>query len=110
MKNSSANLSKKENTPFSDSRENKKAKKNIINDIFEFVELVAIAFAIILIISAFFFRHSVVSGGSMQKTLNDGEHLIISDFLYEPKFSEFQGLWQNGKLTHKREGDKLVRI
>lgn len=85
MKNSSADMSKKEGSTLSDSREN---KKNIVGDIFEFVELLAVAFAIILIISAFFFRHSVVSGGSMLKTLNDGEHLIISDFLYEPKFSD----------------------
>jgi signal peptidase I len=86
MKKSSADFS--DSTVVFDSGKNKKAKKNIVNDIFEFVELIAIAFAIILIISAFFFRHSVVSGGSMMKTLKDGEHLIISDFLYEPKFSD----------------------
>ena len=41
--------------------------------------------AVIMLISAFVFRHSVVDGGSMESTLYDGEHLIISNLFYEPK-------------------------
>lgn len=70
------------------SNEQKKQKKSIVNDIFDIIELIAISFGVILLISAFFFRHSVVSGGSMLQTLKDKEHLILSDFLYEPQFSD----------------------
>ena len=63
--------------------QNKKNTKKIINDIFDVIELIAIAFGIILLFSAFFFRHSVVSGNSMQNTLQNGEHVLISDFLYD---------------------------
>ena len=43
------------------------------------------AMAFVLIAMAFCFRHSVVDGGSMENTLYDGEHLIISDLFYTPK-------------------------
>ena len=61
----------------------KKSGRSIIHDIFDIIELVAVAFGIILFISAFLFRHSVVSGDSMLSTLRDGEHLLISNAFYE---------------------------
>ena len=41
--------------------------------------------AVIMLLSAFVFRHSVVDGGSMESTLYDGEHLIISNLFYKPE-------------------------
>ncbi len=52
---------------------------------FDFVELFVCMMVIIMLLSAFIFRHSVVDGGSMESTLYDGEHLIISNFFYEPE-------------------------
>ncbi len=52
---------------------------------FDLVELFIITLAIVMIISSFFFRHTVVDGASMEKTLYDREHLIISDVFYTPK-------------------------
>ena len=52
---------------------------------FDFIELFVWMMAIIMLLSAFVFRHSVVDGGSMESTLYNGEHLIISNFFYEPK-------------------------
>lgn len=63
--------------------QNKKDGRSIVHDIFDVIELIALAFGIILFVSAFLFRHSVVSGDSMLGTLHDGEHLLISNFLYE---------------------------
>lgn len=39
-------------------------------------------------------------------------HGLGSEFTYNEKgeISAFQGLWQNGKLTHRRDGDKLVSV
>ncbi len=60
-------------------------KPRFIDTVFETVELIAFTFIAVMVITGFFFRHSVVDGGSMEKTLSDGDILIISDFLYEPK-------------------------
>ncbi len=51
---------------------------------FDFVELFTLTLVIVMIITSFFFRHSIVEGVSMDNTLKEGEHLIISDFFYEP--------------------------
>ncbi len=55
------------------------------NAFFDFVELATFTILAILLISCFFFRHTVVNGHSMDNTLHNGEHLIISDFMYTPK-------------------------
>ncbi len=53
--------------------------------VFDFIELLIISLVAVLILTSFFFRHSRVQGDSMLKTLEDGDHLIISDFLYKPQ-------------------------
>ncbi len=53
--------------------------------LFDFVEIATFTVLIILLLSCFFFRHAVVDGSSMDKTLANGQHLIISDFFYTPK-------------------------
>ena len=52
---------------------------------FEFIELFVFTLAVIMLITTFFFRHSIVDGQSMEGTLHDGEHLIISDLFYTPE-------------------------
>lgn len=61
----------------------KKPRK--IDTVFEILELFVFTLLAVMIITTFFFKHSVVRGGSMENTLHDGEHLIISDFMYTPK-------------------------
>ena len=56
-----------------------------VDSLFDFVELAIFTLAFIMILTSFFFRHSIVDGDSMLGTLEDGQHLIISDFMYEPK-------------------------
>ena len=71
-----------------DSEEPKKVKKpgsRGIDSLFDFVELFIFSLAAVFIITTFFFRHSVVDGSSMEQTLFDGEHIIISDLFYTPK-------------------------
>ncbi len=60
-------------------------RERVPNEVFDFVELIAITLAVLLFITLFFCRQSIVSGNSMQNTLQNGEHLLISDFLYTPK-------------------------
>ena len=38
-----------------------------------------------MILTTFFFKHSVVDGDSMNNTLEDGDHLIVWDAFYTPE-------------------------
>ncbi len=71
-------------------RDNSNEAKKIqrIGSVFEFVELIAISLGIIFFISIFFVRHSLVVGGSMDKTLANGDHLLISSFMYSPSVGD----------------------
>ena len=52
---------------------------------FDFVELVVFTLLIVMLATSFLFRHSIVDGESMENTLLDGQHLIISDLFYTPQ-------------------------
>ncbi len=53
--------------------------------ILEYLELFVICLGVVLIIFSMMFRICTVSGGSMLPTLKDGELLLVSNLLYEPK-------------------------
>ncbi len=63
-------------------------KERPIDSRFDFLELFVFTMVTVLILTTFIFRHSIVDGGSMEQTLYNGEHLIISDFFYTPKRSD----------------------
>ena len=60
-------------------------KERPIDNRFDFLELFVFTLVFVLILTTFVFRHSIVDGASMEGTLYDGEHLIISNFFYTPK-------------------------
>ncbi|MBE6536522.1 MAG: signal peptidase I [Ruminococcaceae bacterium] len=62
-----------------------KIGNRLIDSLFDFIELFIFSLAAVFILTTFFFRHSVVEGSSMENTLFEGEHIIISDFLYKPE-------------------------
>ena len=50
-----------------------------------FVEIFVITLCVVLFLTVFVMRHTVVDGSSMQNTLQNGQHLLISDLFYEAK-------------------------
>ena len=60
-------------------------KRRLPHDIFDFSELILIVIAVLLLLSTFIVRQTVVSGASMHPTLENGERLLISNLLYTPK-------------------------
>ena len=66
-------------------REKKQTKERRIDSIFDFVELFVFTLAAVFLITTFFFKYSIVEGGSMSNTLHDNDRLIISCFMYEPE-------------------------
>ena len=53
--------------------------------VYDFVELFLVLTVVIVVLTTFFVRYSVVDGPSMERTLFDNEKLLVSDFLYTPK-------------------------
>ena len=66
-------------------KEEEAKKPRRIDTLFDFAELFVFTLAAVIILLSFVFRHSVVDGDSMMNTLQDGEHLIISDLFYTPE-------------------------
>ena len=58
---------------------------NGMSRLFDFVEMLVLTVVAVLLISSFLVRHTLVQGGSMNNTLQNGQHLLISDVHYEPK-------------------------
>ena len=52
---------------------------------FDIVEIFTFTLVVIILLTTFLFRHSVVDGDSMMNTLNNGDHLIITNAFYTPK-------------------------
>ncbi len=63
-------------------------KPRRIDGRFDILELFVFTLLAVMIITSFFFRHSIVEGESMENTLHGGEHLIISDLFYTPKHGD----------------------
>ena len=63
----------------------KKEKASFTKGFIEQLELVAVFFAIVLVIFSFVCRSCVVKGDSMMNTLHNEERVIIWDLFYTPK-------------------------
>ncbi len=59
-------------------------QESTARSLFDFFEMFVIAMAAILLLFSFFVRQTVVDGNSMQKTLENGERLLVSDLFYTP--------------------------
>lgn len=60
-------------------------KPRLIDWVFDIAEMFVFVLAAVMILTTFVFRHAVVEGPSMNTTLQDGDHLIISKLFYEPE-------------------------
>lgn len=56
-----------------------------VKNIFDYIEMFAIAVAVVVILISFVFRLTVVVGGSMEQTLQPGQILVITNLFYKPK-------------------------
>lgn len=68
-----------------DDRKYNEKKPRGVDARFDLVELFVFTLVAIMILTTFFFRHSIVQGSSMVSTLHDGDHLIVSDLFYSPE-------------------------
>ena len=80
--------------------------KRVARTLFDYVEMLALAVAAVLILFTFLFRLSVVSGNSMYGTLHDDDKLIISNLLYTPKTGDIV-VFENDGYT--QTGEPLIK-
>jgi signal peptidase I len=72
-------------TPTKKNRRYDPNNPRVIDWVFDFVEMFVFVLLAVVILTSFFFKHSVVEGDSMLNTLVNGDHLIISDLFYTPE-------------------------
>ncbi len=91
----------------------KEKRQKLPHSIFDAVELIAITLAILLLVTSFLFRLSVVSGGSMSHTLESGDRLLISDLLYTPKNGDIVVLQMPDEITERysqlEKGEAVIK-
>ncbi len=63
-------------------------KPRAIDWVFDIAEMFVFVLAAVIVLTSFVFKHSVVEGDSMLNTLEDGDHLIISDMFYTPDYGD----------------------
>ena len=84
------------------------SRREGIKNLFDFVEMFAIAACAVLLIFAFFTRLFVVEGGSMDYTLANGQRLLISDLFYSPEKGDVVVI-QSSELPGELAGKAIVK-
>ena len=74
--------------PHEISDKKKEPKERPIDNRFDLIELFAFTLAFVLLLTTFFFRSSAVVGSSMERTLHDGDQLILYSFMYKPEVGD----------------------
>lgn len=73
---------------YDDGRVKKVQKRTALQEVFDWVEVVVLSLAAVLILFTYFGRLAVVQQTSMLYTLLPNDTLLISDFMYEPEIGD----------------------
>jgi signal peptidase I len=63
-------------------------RPRIIDYAYDVVEMIVLTLMAAIVITSIFFRFSFVDGHSMDRTLSDGDTLIISNLFYTPEYGD----------------------
>ncbi len=83
-----------------------KEKKSLITSVFEWVEVFCGALFVVVLLFTFLFRLVTVDGPSMNKTLQHGDRLIISNLFYTPDTGDVVVLQD---ATSKEMPDPIIK-
>lgn len=76
--------------------EKKEKKQSAASNLFDIIEIFAVSIVAVLLIFTFLGKLSSVNGPSMQKTLEAGDKLVISNLFYTPKTGDIIVFQQRG--------------
>ena len=71
--------------PAKEKKSREKVKKSAVQEVFEWVEIIALSLSFVLLMFSYVARQAVVDGGSMEVTFHEGESIVVSDLFYTPK-------------------------
>jgi signal peptidase I len=80
-------------------KQRKKAESSLASSLFEYVEMFVFAALAVILLMTFALRICVVSGPSMNNTLQNGERLIVSDLFYTPKEGDVIVFHQTSEIS-----------
>lgn len=72
-----------------------KEKSGFFGTVFEGLDVIASAMIAVILLFIFVFKVPTIDGNSMNNTLIDGERIIISNVLYEPKYGDIVVISRN---------------
>ena len=79
--------------------ENKPLFNRIVASLLEYVEILVFSLAVVVVLFVFAVRLCEVKGDSMNKTLLNGEKLLVSNLFYEPEGGDIIVFHQTGALN-----------
>lgn len=94
------------------SEQQKEKKGSLLENVFDLVEVAVFALVMVAVLFAFFIRIVGVDGRSMNDTLADGDHLILSKAFYTPERGDIVVVTREGntpliKRVIAIEGDTI---
>lgn len=80
--------------------------KKIKSEVFEWLDIAVTAIIVVVILLTVCFRVVNIEGESMQKTLNDKQKVIITNFMYTPKYGDIVIISRNADNTATKDAQK----
>lgn len=85
-------------------------KPRVMDWVFDIAEMFVFVLLAVILLTSFVFRHSIVEGDSMNMTLKDGDHLIISDLFYTPDYGDIIVFEDYTTSLHKAVVKRVIAL
>ncbi len=85
-------------------------KKGFVKEAIEYLEIFVLAVGLVLLMFSFVFRVCTVEGASMENTLHEGDHLLVTDMFYTPKRGDVVIFHQTGDSLHDLNKPIVKRV
>ncbi len=90
--------------------DNQNKKRNLFSDILDYAELFVVAVCVVIVLFSGIVRVCTVDGASMNKTLTDGDVLLVSDTLYTPERGDIVVFHQIDRLQPDNSKPLVKRV
>lgn len=97
-----------EYVPIMDNVRRTEPERTAINEAFDWLEIIVLSLAFVMIFFTYFGRLAVVQQTSMRCTLEEDDSLLISNFLYEPKQGDII-VFQAPKGSNVTHSEPLIK-
>lgn len=85
-------------------------KRNVLSIVTDYVEIFVVSICIVILAFSFFVRLCKVDGGSMEKTLHDGEKLLVSDVAYTPQRGDIIVFHETGSYYNEAIVKRVIAV